>query len=130
MTAAEKKVNAFCARHHIGYEWQATRFNGLRAVIATPDRITHEALLKAARRLRGVRVTELRDRYEYESGVFDGHIYLQDADDAARIDKAIESERERNENWWAANHHARLSGMDPEAAAQYAESLYPMPATV
>lgn len=126
MTAAEKKISAFCARHRFRYSWQSLKFDGCRAVIPSMDRISHAETLKAARRLKGVRVTEWVAR----SQVFEGRIYLQDAADAERIASIQEAEQERNDAWWNANHSARLSGMDPTAAARYAETLYPTPATV
>ncbi len=126
MTAAEKKISAFCTRHRLGYEWQALKYNGRRAVVESLDREQHAATLAAARRLKGIRV---KDWTCGAGGVWEGRVYLQDADDAARMDEAAKAEWEHHENWWTANHYARLSGLDPTAAAQYAESLYPTPAT-
>ena len=123
MTAAEKKISAFCTRHRLRFSWQSLKFDGRRAGIPSMDCISHAETLKAARRLKGVRVTD----WVVISQVFEGHIYIQDAADAERIDFIQKAEQERNDAWWNANHKARLSGMDPIAAAQYAEALYPTP---
>ncbi len=127
MTAAEKKISAFCTRRGLTYEWQALKCNGRRAVVESLDREQHAATLAAARRLKGIRV---KDWTCGAGGVWEGRIYFQDAADAERIDAILTAEQQRNENWWTANHYARLSGLDPTAAAHYAESLYPTPATL
>ena len=127
MTAAEKRISAFCARHGLAYEWEALRCNGRRAVVESLDRQQHAATMTAARRLRGVRVTDWTCG---AGGVWEGRIYFQDAADAERINAILTAEYKRNENWWPANHYARASGLDSTAAAQYAESLYPTPATL
>jgi len=126
VTAAEKRISAFCARHRLSYEWQSLKYNGRRAFVESADRSQHAAALAAARRLKGVRVSDWTCG---AGGVWEGRIYLQDAADASRMEEAAKIEWEHLENWWAANHNARLSGLEPDAAAQYAESLYPTPAT-
>lgn len=78
MTAAEKRISAFCTRHRFGYEWQALRCNGRRAVVESLDRNHHAAVLKAARRLKGIRVTGWTNS---DGGVWEGRIFLQDAAD-------------------------------------------------
>ncbi len=125
MTAAEKKISAFCARRGLAYEWQALRCNGRRAALVSLDREQHAATLAAARRLKGIRVTDWTCG---AGGVWEGYIFLRDAADADRIHAILEAERQRVENWWTANHYARAAGLDATAAARYAENLYPTPA--
>lgn len=125
MAAAEKKISAFCARNGIRYEWQTLKYDGRRAVIATLDRREHETLLKLARRLSGVRVTEWN---AHAPDFWTACIYLQDADAAADADARAAREKAHHESWWTANHAARLAGMDASAAARHAETLYPTPA--
>ncbi len=127
MTAAEKRISAFCTRRGLAYEWQDLKYNGRRAVVESLDREQHAATLVAARRLKGIRI---KDWTCGAGGVWEGRIYFQDAADAEHIDAALTAEQQRNENWWTANHYARLSGLGQTAAAHYAESLYPTPATL
>ena len=117
MTAAEKRISAFCARHGLAYEWEALRCNGRRAVVESLDRQQHAATMTAARRLRGVRVTDWTCG---AGGVWEGRIYFQDAADAERINAILTAEYKRNENWWTANHYARASGLDSTAASRQA----------
>ena len=116
ITAAEKKISAFCVRHQIAYEWQALRFDGRRAVILCVDRLQYQEITRAARRLRGVEVTTW---IAPGPGCFDGCVYLQDAADA---------ESRRSWAWWQVRHDAIASGLDPAAAVRLAESAYPTPA--
>ena len=125
LTATEKKISAFCARHGIRFEWQAMKYDTRRAVIATMDRTQYADVLKKARRLSGVRVS---DWTACGSGVFDARVYIQDADAAAAADVRAAREKAHLDAWWTANHAARLAGMDPDAAGRYAESLHPTPA--
>lgn len=125
LTAAEKKISAFCARHGIRYEWQALKYDGRRAVIATMGRREHENLLKLARRLSGIRVTEWK---VHAPDVWTSGIYLQDADAAADADARAAREKAHHDSWWTANHAARMAGMDALAAGRHAETLYPTPA--
>lgn len=126
ITAAEKKISAFCSRRRLSYTWQPLKFNARRAVICTMDRIEHAATLDAARRLRGVKVSQWTA--PASAGIFSGCVYLQDAADAERMQAAIDAETARSNAWWEANHAARLAGMDFSAAAAYAERLHPTPA--
>jgi len=86
MTAAEKKISAFCARRGRAYEWQALKYNGRRAVVESLDREQHAATLAAARRLKGIRV---KDWTCGAGGVWEGRVYFQDTADAERIDAAL-----------------------------------------
>lgn len=125
MKTTEKKISAFCARHGLSYEWQPLRFDGIRAFVESVDRFQHAAILDAARRLKGVRVTEWTCN---AGGVWEGRVYFQDATDAQRIDNLQDAESKRNENWWLTLHSCLENGMDHDAAIQHAESLYPTPA--
>ena len=127
LTAAEKKISAFCARHGLAYEWQALRCNGRRAVVESIDRQQHAATLDAARRLKGIRV---KDWTCGAGGVWEGRVYFQDVADAERIEAILETERRRNENWSQVYHNCIIAGMDSTAAARRAEALYPTPATL
>lgn len=125
MTAAEKKISAFCARNGVEYEWQQLRFDGVRAVITSVDRDQHATIINAARRLKGIRVTDWTCS---AGGVWDGRIYLQDAADAERMDEAIMAEEARNELWWAVYSKYMSNGADITTAVQAAERAYPTPA--
>lgn len=125
ITAAEKKISAFCARRQIAYEWQALRFDGRRAVILCVDLLQYQEITRAARRLRGVEVTTW---IAPGPGCFDGCVYLQDAADAERIRAAADAESRRSWAWWQVRHDAIASGLDPAAAVRLAESAYPTPA--
>lgn len=127
MTATEKKISVFCARHGLAYEWQALKCNGRRAVVESIDRQQHAATLDAARRLKGIRV---KDWTCGDGGVWEGRVYFQDAADAERIEAIFETERQRNENWCMVYHNCINDGMDSTAAARRAEALYHTPATL
>jgi len=127
MTATEKRMDAFCIRHHLEYKWQPLRFDGRRAVIETQARNHHADVLGAARRLKGVRVDQWTCS---DGGVWEGYIYLQDAAEAERINTILMAERERNEKWWMVYHDDIVSGKDKDTAIQHAESLYPTPKSV
>lgn len=127
MTAFERKINAFCTRHGLAYEWQALAYNGCRAVVKTTDWYHHSAVLDAARRLKGVRT---RDWSCGLGGVWEGHVYIQDAADAERIDGITKAEMQRHDDWWQVYHNCIVGGLDPTTAASRAEALYPTPAAV
>ena len=124
MTAAEKKISAFCARRGLSYEWQALKCNGRRAVIDSLDREQHAATLAAAHRLKDIRVKEWTCG---AGGVWEGRVYLQDAADAERIDAILSAEYERNQNWCQVYHDCLVSGLDHSTASRRAEALYPTP---
>lgn len=124
MTEAEKKISAFCARRGLAYEWQPLKYNGRRAVIESLDRYQHESIMAASRRLKGVRATEWTCCY---GGVWEGRIYLQDAEDGARINAILAEEYARSNKWNQVYNACIVSGMDPSTASRHAESLYPTP---
>ena len=125
MTKSEKKIAAFCVRHRLSYEWQQLRYDGIRAFVNTVDRYHHAAMLDAARRLKGIRVTE---RICNGGGVWEGRIYFQDAADAERVDRLCKAESERNNAWCQVYHDCIVAGMDRAEASKRDESLYPTPA--
>lgn len=125
-TAFDKKVNAFCARQNIGFEWIALKWDGKKARLTIMDRIQYAHLLQAARKLRGVKVTEWID---CGGGVFEGRLYLQDADDADRCSALQDAESRRNNAWWTEYHNSLASGSTRRSAVERAEKLYPMSAT-
>ena len=127
MTAADKKISAFCARRGLAYEWQALKCDGSRAVIESLDRQQHAATLAAARRLKGIRVNDWTCG---AGGVWEGRVYLQDADDADRIHAILTAEYERNQNWCRVYHDCIVDGLDPSTASRRAEALYPTPAAL
>lgn len=127
MTAAEKKIITFCTRHGLAYEWQALAYDGRRAVVATLDWPHHMATLEAARRLKSIRVNDWTCDL---GGVFEGYVYFQDETDANRIDAITKAKMQRHDNWWNVYHNCIVDGLDPIAAAQRAEALYPTPATL
>ena len=127
MTAAEKKISAFCARRGLAYEWQALKCNGRRAVVESLDREQHAATLAAALRLKGIRAKEWTCG---AGGVWEGRVYLQDAADGERIDTILAAERKRNENWCQVYHNCIVDGLDPSTASRRAEALYPTPAAL
>lgn len=125
MTKSEKKISAFCARHGLSYEWQALRFNGKRAVIASLDLKHHEKIMTLAKRLKGISV---KNWWNSDGGVWEGYVYLQDASEAEQIHILTCAESTRKDNWWKAYHDCLVSGMDQDAAMRRAESLFPTPA--
>ncbi len=127
MTATEKRIRAFCTRRGLSYEWQALRCNGRRAVVESLDRNHHAAVLKAARRLKGVRVTDWTNS---DGGVWEGRIFFQDAADWERIDAILTAEYRRCQNWNRVYHNCIVDGLDSAAASRRAEELYPTPATL
>lgn len=127
MTAAEKKISAFCAKRGLTYEWQPLKCNGRRAVVESLDREQHAATLAAARRLKGIRVKEWTCG---AGGVWEGRVYFQDAEDAERIDAILSVEYERNQNWWQVYHNCIVDGLDRHTASSQAEALYPTPAAL
>lgn len=126
MTAAEKKISAFCTRHGLSYEWQALKCNGRRAVVESLDRDHHADVLAAACRLKGVRVNDWTCG---EGGVWEGRVYFQDAADRERIDAILTAESERNQKWWQVYHDCIVDGLDSSTSARLAESFFPTPAT-
>lgn len=127
MSPAEKRILAFCARRELQYEWQKLRFDGRRVMIHPRDRLEHDNLLTAAKRLKDVHVDEWRARAIF--GVYDGVIYLQDAAEAARIGNTLKEEAERVENWWQVYHNCLGEGMSTAEAQRKATALFPDPAT-
>ena len=124
MTTAEKKISAFCTRRGLSYEWQPLKCSGRRAVVESLDREQHAAMLTAARRLKGVRVTDWTCG---AGGVWEGRVYLQDADVAERIAAALGAEYGRNQSWCQVYHNCIADGLDYITAARRAEALFPTP---
>lgn len=124
MTAAEKKISAFCTRRGLAYEWQPLKYSGRRAIVESLDRAQHAAMLTAASRLKGVRVTDWTCS---AGGVWEDRVYLQDAADAERIAAALCAEYERNQNWCQVYHNCITDGLDHTTAARRAEALFPTP---
>lgn len=122
MTSAEKRISAFCARYSVGYKWQALKFGGKHALIATSDRNQQEMIWKAAHRIKGVCIKEWVCA---AGGVWEGYVILQDADDAKRIDELQKEEKERVHNWCKVYDECLADGMSYHDASKYAESLYP-----
>ena len=119
----DRKIMQFAEKHDLICEWQGMRHGGRRLAILTMCYKDHEEILKAAKRLKGVSVTD----WTIFDGEFEGKIYLQDQAEYDRIQALNELEMERNNNWWAANALARGMGMSSTAAAKYAETLFPTP---
>jgi len=124
LTAAEKRISAFCARNGIQFKWQDLKYDTRRAVVDATDRTQFNDVLKKARRLSGVRVSYWVAPC---SAVFEACVYMQDADAAAIAEEKAKQEIKRVDAWWTAYQAARNEGMDASAAGKYAESLYPTP---
>lgn len=124
MKTTNERIAAFCKRHGLTCEWQELKLDGRRAVIRIEeDRQKYEAVLGAARRLKGVKV----DTWVHYGGIWEGIIALQDADMAAQIEAALKAESERVEQWWQTYHEYLTKGLGPNAAAITAERMYPTP---
>lgn len=124
MTAAEKRIIAFCTRCGLACKWEAVKCNGRRAVIETQDKKHHDAMLAATHRLKDVCVTDWACG---AGGFWEGRIYLQDAADAKRITGILSAEYERCQNWNQVYHDCILAGLSPSEASHRAEALFPTP---
>lgn len=82
---AEKKIRDFCAHRHLKCEWQDMKNLGERAVVKTLDRGLHAQILKAACRIKELRVI---DWICEEGGGFRGAIFFHDASAVVRITQA------------------------------------------
>lgn len=82
---AEKKIRDFCAHRHLKCEWQDMKNLGERAVVKTLDRGLHAEILKAACRIKELRVIDWTCE---ESVGFRGAIFFHDASAVVRITQA------------------------------------------
>lgn len=98
----ESFVRKLAQKHDFTYELQDLKFGYIRAVIKCTDFEQYQNLRILVDKTKGAKGST----WSSFSGIFEGYIYLMDAEDAKELEQKLKEEQERVEDWWKRYHEA------------------------
>ena len=96
------RIRRLCSQYAYSMQWQAVTFGYNRAVIACDNLDDFQIVLHQVQRLKGAHV----ETWTAYDGVFEGYVYIMDADDHIAWQAANAEQMARVEAWWQRYHDA------------------------
>lgn len=120
MTKFDKKVSDFGVKYGICYKYQQLKYGFSRVVITPEDKNQHIEILKAVKRLKNIHISE----WIAPSNIWEGIIYLMDADDYKALIEKGNLARKYQYGFWLAEHVFMQAGKTREEAARLADAIF------
>lgn len=120
MTKFDKKVSNFGARYGLRYEYQQLKYGFSRVIVTPENKDHHAAIVKVAKRLKSVTVTE----WIAPSSIWEGIIYLMDADDYQTLIEKVAFAKKCADAFWIARRVLMQAGKTQQEATRLEDAIF------